>query len=236
MPVTAQYLLEGAAYSLEQCGLLLRDANILYRSGSYSSAIALTAFAREELGRYKILLDLRSRALAGETFTTKDLQKHCDDHVAKQRAGMLSITIMTNIETGLGRILQARMQHHPQTKEWQEADAELNRIQEMLKKRTPNDRHEKRMAALYVEPISETEWNRPGEATQMAAYEFLQGAVNDYSLQFGQHYITGPDPMVKHINPELYSALEQWPERPALQPPEHLPYPASKSRDNGSAN
>ena len=28
--VTAPYLLEGAAYALEQCGLLLRDANLLY--------------------------------------------------------------------------------------------------------------------------------------------------------------------------------------------------------------
>ena len=27
--VTSEYLLEGAAYALEQCGLLLRDANVL---------------------------------------------------------------------------------------------------------------------------------------------------------------------------------------------------------------
>jgi AbiV family abortive infection protein len=52
--VTPQYLLEGAVYAPEQCGLLLRDANILYRSGSYSSAVVLTTFAREELGRSAI--------------------------------------------------------------------------------------------------------------------------------------------------------------------------------------
>jgi len=56
--VSPQYLLEGAAYALEQCGLLLRDANLLYRSGSYASAVALAAFAQEELGRWKMLLDL----------------------------------------------------------------------------------------------------------------------------------------------------------------------------------
>jgi AbiV family abortive infection protein len=194
MSVTLQYLLKGAAYSLEQCGLLLRDANILYRSGSYASAIALTAFAREELGRYQILLALRSRALAGETITIKTIQDCCEDHVTKQRAGMLSIAISTNMETGLGMILQARMHHHPQTKEWQEADAELNRIQERLKKRTPSNRHEKRMAALYVEPVSDTHWNRPGNTAKMAAYEFLQGAINDYSLQYGQnHHGLGPN-------------------------------------------
>jgi len=43
--VTPEYLIEGAAYALEQCGLLLRDANLLYRSGSYASAVALAAFA-----------------------------------------------------------------------------------------------------------------------------------------------------------------------------------------------
>jgi hypothetical protein len=27
------------------------------------------------------------------------------------------------------------------------------------------------------------------------------------------------DPFLKHIDPELYDALEQWPERPELTPP-----------------
>jgi AbiV len=49
--VTPKYLLQGSAYALEQCGLLLRDANLLYRSGSYASAVALAVFAQEELGR-----------------------------------------------------------------------------------------------------------------------------------------------------------------------------------------
>ena len=34
--VTPEYLLKGAAYALEQCGLLLRHANLLYRNGSYA--------------------------------------------------------------------------------------------------------------------------------------------------------------------------------------------------------
>jgi AbiV family abortive infection protein len=54
-PVSAGYLLHGAAYALEQCGLLLRDANILYRNGSYASVIVLAGFAREELGRFTTL-------------------------------------------------------------------------------------------------------------------------------------------------------------------------------------
>jgi hypothetical protein len=34
--VSPRYLLEGAVYALEQCGLLLRNANLLYRNGSYA--------------------------------------------------------------------------------------------------------------------------------------------------------------------------------------------------------
>src|SRR5258705_12277940 len=122
MSVTPQCLLQRAYYALEQCGLLLRDANILYRNGSYASAVVLTAFAREELGRSGILFDLRRRALAGQAFTIAQIREA--DHVTKQRAGMLSITVTADRESGIGKILRARMENHPQTPEWQKADAE----------------------------------------------------------------------------------------------------------------
>ena len=69
--VTPQYLLEGAVYALEQCGLLLRDANLLYQNGSHASAVALAAFAREELGRWRILFELRKKVLGGDNVTIK---------------------------------------------------------------------------------------------------------------------------------------------------------------------
>ena len=61
--VTPQFLLEGAAYALQQCGLLLRDTNMLYRAGSYASCVVLTAFAQEELGRSTTLRNLRREVL-----------------------------------------------------------------------------------------------------------------------------------------------------------------------------
>jgi AbiV family abortive infection protein len=161
MSVTPQYLLKGAVYALEQCGLLLRDANILYRRGSYANAVVLTAFAREELGRSGILFGLRPRVLAGENITVVQIRQACEDHATKQRAGILSTTLTADRETGIGKLLRARMENHPQSPAWQKADAELKRIDEIKKKRTPSDRHEKRIAALYVEPVSESQWNRP---------------------------------------------------------------------------
>jgi hypothetical protein len=109
MPVTPLYLLQGAWYALEQCGLLLRDANVLYRSSAYASAVVLTAFAREELGRSSILLDLWQRAIAGEDFTTGQIREACVDHETKQRAGMLSLTMRADRESRLGKLLAARM-------------------------------------------------------------------------------------------------------------------------------
>jgi AbiV family abortive infection protein len=91
--VTAQYLLEGAAYALEQCGLLLADANLLYRGGSNASTVVLAAFAREELGKYKILLKLRKEVLNGKHLTEKYVKTYCRDHEQKQKEGMASISL-----------------------------------------------------------------------------------------------------------------------------------------------
>jgi AbiV family abortive infection protein len=127
--IAPQFLLEGAVLALEQCGLLLHDANVLYRGGSYASAVVLTAFAREELGRYTILLDLRKEVLRKE-FTIEEIQDRCDDHVTKQQAGMLSTVFTADRDSGLGKLLRVRMESHPQSAEWKEADAALTRISE----------------------------------------------------------------------------------------------------------
>ncbi len=87
--VTPDYLLKGAVYSLEQCGVLLCDADLLYRSGAYASCVVLAAFAREALGQWKILLDLREEVIGGKTATIPEIKDRCSDHVQKQKAGML---------------------------------------------------------------------------------------------------------------------------------------------------
>ena len=216
---TPLYLLKGAVYALEQCGLLLRDANILFRGGSYANTVVLAAFAREELGRSNILLVLRKEALGGKDVTTEEIQRRCVQHVIKQQRGMLSIT-MRPTEKSAEAKLCVRMETHPHSPEWQQADAELEKITQKLKKRTPNDRYQSRISALYVQPISDTEWNRPTETSASFAGTFLNDAVNDYAGRYHQGYIPPTDdPILKHIDPELYGALEQWPERPELTPP-----------------
>jgi len=136
---------------------------------------------------------------------------------------MLSLTMRADRDSGFGKILQDRMKN-PQTEEAKKADAPLKQIDETKTKRTPSDRHEKRMAALYVEPISETAWNRPADIIAGAAHDFLVDAVNDYTGRYEQGYIA-PAGLPKDIDPDLYSALEQWPARPVLPPPEYPKFP-----------
>jgi hypothetical protein len=127
---------------------------------------------------------------------------------------MLSSTLRANKDSGLGKILNAKFTNHPRSQEWQEAGAQLNRIDETMRKRTPSERHNRRKSALYVEPLSETNWNRPASTLKSEARDFLMDAVNDYA---GPHERFQPgSPILMATDPELYQALQGWPDRPAL--------------------
>jgi AbiV family abortive infection protein len=224
--VTAQSLLRGAVYSLERCGQLLGDAKALYEHGSYATAVAMVAFAHEEVGRWRMLLKLRERVLAGESFSIENVKAAYDDHVRKQEAGIFSLTIRADNATVAGRLLQTRMKLPLGSREREEADKQIEKIQQKNWKRTPDDRHRLRMKALYVDILSEENWNRPAqEVSQMLAYEFLANAINDYELQCQQRYIDLHH--LKQFKPELHDALVQWSDRPQLARVEPPSYPAA---------
>jgi AbiV family abortive infection protein len=217
--VSPRYLLEGAVYALEQCGLLLRDANLLYQNGSHANVIVQAAFAQEELGRWKMLLGLRKKVIDGAHVTIKDIQSHCGDHVRKQEAGMMSMTMRTDRDSGLGRLLQARTNGVPGSRERKALDEQIAKLDQQRKGRIPSDRHNRRESALYVDAISADRWNRPSkEFGQTTALAVLTDAVNDYAIQYDQGY-TNLDTAVKHDDPELFEALNQWKDRPELPRP-----------------
>jgi AbiV family abortive infection protein len=163
--VTALSLLHGAVYSLEQCGLLLRDARILYDRSSYSTALAVAAFAREELGRWKILLKLRTQVVTGKHFSVKDVETECNDHVSKQRAGMTSLTQRADNSSKHGKLLGDRANAVPGSNERHELDKEVRKNDQRILKRTPDLRHRQRMSALYVGISSEDQWDPDGAAS-----------------------------------------------------------------------
>jgi len=217
--VSPQYLLEGAVYALEQCGLLLRDANLLYRSGSYASAVALAAFAREELGRYRILLDLRTEVLGGDHLTIKKIQDRCKKHEHKQEAGMLSFVMRVDTDTALGGLLGTYLNVKHGSEEWKTAREQLEQARQSI----PVERHKQRMSALYVDAVAPDLWSRPTrEISQISAHAYLQDATNDYSGQYDRYI--NPE-TYKPDDPELYTALETWIGRPTLPPPERPELP-----------
>jgi AbiV family abortive infection protein len=222
-PVTSTYLLKGAVYALEQCGLLLRDANSLYRSGSYASAVALAAFAREELGRAKILFDLRAKLVAGGTMTLEEVNRRCADHVTKQEWAVLSTTYRWNTQdkaTGFGKLMDDRSRAKLGSKEWKAAEEAIRKVDETKFKRAKHDRHQQRMRALYVDPDDAgLGWNRPRSTiSKTAAQEFLTDAGNDYA---SAHQTIDPE-LLKGFDDLLLQELTEWAERPTLPPFELL--------------
>lgn len=216
--VTAQYLLKGAIYALEQCGILLRDAVMLYKSKAYSSAIVLAASAREELGRSRILRKKRKEIVEnGKSVTLKEIKDACEDHVKKQEWAQLSMVQRASGNERLAELLKTRMRYHPQSQEYKEADKQINDITKLQKKRTPEDRHRERVRALYVEPNdSGTAWNRPNQTPQEKARIFIEDAVNDYAPEYDRIQRG----TIQYIEPELFQALQEWAERPELPLPE----------------
>jgi AbiV family abortive infection protein len=226
--VSPKYLIEGAAYALEQCGLLLRDANLLYQNGSYASAAAVALFAQEELGRYQILLELRKKVVDGGSVTIKEIQTRCGDHVRKQEAGVMSVVMKTDKDSVLGKLLQARASATPGSREWKAANEEIKRLDRQMTKRTPSDRHKQRLSALYVDAVSPNQWNRPtNEISPTLAYERLERAANDYSIQYERY--TNLE-IGKSNDPEFYIALEEWTDRPTLPSPERPLLPPEQSQ------
>jgi AbiV family abortive infection protein len=168
--ITTEYLVKGYALALEQCGLLLRDAVRAYEDGSNATAVALAALAWEELGRSQIVKDFWHRQRNGEAIGVEQIKAACKEHVEKQRAGMMSLTLKADQQqTGVGKILNDRITNPPQSQAWKDSDAKLDQIDDIKTKRTPVDRHNARMRASYVEPTSSTTWNRPADMSAQTA-------------------------------------------------------------------
>jgi AbiV family abortive infection protein len=208
--VTAQYLLEGAFYAMEQCGLLLQHALILYENRAYSSAVALAAFAREEMGRARILFELRQDVQNGKAVTVQEIKDRCDDHVEKQTYAQLGVVLRTFGDTSLGELLIAGLDN-PQSDEFKKAEEKIKKVVQLKRKRVPGERHYERMRSLYVEPNEfGTGWNRPRNKSSVEALYFILDALNDYRREY--HRLK----YIEHSDMELFQAIQAWNERPKL--------------------
>jgi AbiV family abortive infection protein len=219
MDLTPSVLLKGAWYSLEQCGLLLSDAVFLYRDKRHSIALALAMIGREELGKHRAFIEEWEKAeTTGKYPTVDDIQALCLDHADKQRQAMLSVAIRTEGPSSLGAAMRTLTRHKPGDPEYQQARELIEAATKALAKRLPNDRHDARMRALYVDlEDSGSDWSRPSEQPHEEVRRALEDLANDY---VGQTVRVDPDALAERSDGKLLAAaLEAWDERPALPAP-----------------
>jgi AbiV family abortive infection protein len=223
--VSQDALLKGAWYALEQCGSLLRDAATLYSLASSSGAVALAMFAREELGRHDILLKMWEAAQkSGILPTVDEVRRACEDHQAKQRHGQLGV-VAYRADRGsqLAGFSAQQTKHAPQTPEFERAATALSAFRDRRLKDTPNERHQARLAALYVDiDDAGSAWNRPSEIDAEFAYYCVVDAIGDYHNRCSR---LSPEILKddKCFSAALASALQAWTDKPDLRHFSHLP-------------
>ncbi len=207
--LTAEDLLHGAFYAAEQGGLLLRDAIHMWWQGRYSTAVALAVFAREEIGRHRILLEQRDKTKdAGPHLTAKDVCELCRDH--REKIGR-AIT---------GVFYEYDPHNDPELKGQPEEKVDAIISARMAKKAEdlPGDTHKARFAALYVDVNKNGTWNRPCHLDAKASAERLYETLNDYVRVLD--CIRCPQQSGRCM--ELAKALAAWPGRPSLPPVDDL--------------
>jgi AbiV family abortive infection protein len=189
--VSEQTLLEGSWLALAQAGRLLHGAAKLLAAGEPSSAVVLSMFGREELGRSRQLRDLSGDVHGGKSFSVKEVAQRCDDHVSKQEASVLSTTLRAHSFAQRNQLTD------------QAADAKT--------KRQPQHRHDARCDSLYVDlKDSGKDWNRPMDVTDQQAREHVHDAINDYANEWDQLMVMGLTPAYqpRARAPAMHEALK----------------------------
>ena len=202
--LTAEDLLKGAYYSVEQAGHLLNDAVSLFKMGRYPSAVVLAVLSQEELGREKILLDERSRVPSSGPVSIEDVIKKCKNHPKKIRRGRVGTTVKLDQETR-----KELFEGGYQSNEYKRAISRVINGGKAKKKREPKDLDEKRKDALYVGPKETGDWNRPFDMGREECREIVLDVAINYGLNRGQ---------LIRDNRELVNALHKWKERPHFPP------------------
>ena len=155
----------------------------------------------------------REIADVGTRMTRESIKERLEatDHPTKQRLGGMGTTLRATRGTRLGDTLMTAMQiDHADAAG---ALAEVNEVVKAKRKRDPNDRHNARMRALYVD-LTDTGWTRPASTEMKTSANLIQDAVNDYTA--GMY--DGVN-MFERYGPTIGKSLDSWRARFPLPPP-----------------
>ncbi|MFL5241912.1 MAG: AbiV family abortive infection protein [Gemmataceae bacterium] len=183
--VTLEFLLEGAAYSLQNSGILIQDAANFCSQKSFTSAVVLAMFGREELGKHKMLRAFYERVAKGEVVTCQGIEKAMCDHSTKQELGMLSLTVQPEKDDPLHQAMKDEFAYHPQSEEYKKAEEVFERRTKEFAEELPGKRHRLRMDLLYVDvrPGCRS-WKRPSDRlSEDEARREVMHAVSDFNTK-----------------------------------------------------
>lgn len=210
--VPSDVLLMGSLWALQQCGLLLLDADLLFQQSRYSTAAGVALLGHEELGRCEILTRLWKTSDTGTIVTRDEVVAACTDHVDKQVAGQLASTFRADTESEYTKLLRARGKAMG-TPKFQALDEKVKAIDRQRARRQPQDRHAMRMKCFYVDPLENAAgWSKPSDVSPAKCAKALAEAINDYSLvksNMENPALTGDDALV-----EALAALTDKPDLP----------------------
>jgi AbiV family abortive infection protein len=171
-------LLHGSLASLENSARLSEDAKLLFTQGRFASAITLATFAREELGRCKLIHDQFKKIDPHGSILVDELNALCDDHVKKLHWGQ-SITLVPLSETKLARLRNAAESDDAETRKAIMADVDV--ALKAKRKRDPHTVHKRREQSLYADALPDGRWNRPNVATEEEARVLIHIVCSEYS-------------------------------------------------------
>ena len=164
--------------------------------------------AREEMGKARILFKLSDDVDDGKVLSEQELTEALDDHREKQTHAQLSVVLSFVRGTQLDKLMRKSMD--PSDPDFEAANAEIEEVQNRKRRRTPDERHNLRQRAMYVDPIETGgDWNRPVAFNKEECSGHLCHAMNDYSvlllnLDFSERYR------------RIRERLSDWPDRPKL--------------------
>jgi AbiV family abortive infection protein len=172
-----QAVLLGSVYALQQAGLLLEDAVILFDRGRRATAAGLALFAREEIGRHRILKKVWSDMAPDALKPAKEINKCCQDHVTKHREAQRSYVLRADTAQ-LEELLQSQMKGGPQAV--RNGRPRLDAIRAQREKRAPTDRARFRETSFYVDAIDERHWSVPSLCDPVKCANDLADATTEY--------------------------------------------------------
>jgi AbiV family abortive infection protein len=191
---TLKFLMRGSWFALEQGGRLIRDAEILYKAGSHSSAVALALLSREEVSKARMLFALWMRASRVETISHEVVLREIRalNHIRKQRLAATSFSAPLDVERISGGPIEEILKYFDEVA-WARA--------------------KRREQALYVDPLAHhLEWRRPADIELVEAETIIADARMDYWQQYSSPGLPGWTQDLERLR----AALAQWTEKPPL--------------------